>query len=97
MRPHRRDWRRLWRYCWCGLRWTCPDVAPVVPMPFNPDPGGARNQRTVHDRPAANGPAGSRGWNQRSAWNGPTWFGHRVGRAGALTPAQHSRTGDNRG
>lgn len=22
---HRRDWRRLWRYCRCGLRWPCPD------------------------------------------------------------------------
>jgi hypothetical protein len=22
---HRRDWRRLWRYCRCGLRWPCLD------------------------------------------------------------------------
>ncbi|MEO3741975.1 hypothetical protein ABGB05_00640 [Plantactinospora sp. B5E13] len=33
------------------------------------------------------------GRNQRPAWDGPTGFGHRVGRAGRLTPAQQARAG----
>nr|MDT0659911.1 hypothetical protein [Micromonospora sp. DSM 115978] len=35
---HHRDWRKLWRYCRCGLRWRCPDSLPGVPMPFPPPP-----------------------------------------------------------
>ncbi|MDG4789473.1 hypothetical protein O7626_26715 [Micromonospora sp. WMMD1102] len=34
--PHRRDWRRLWRYCRCGFRWRCPDSIELVPMPYLP-------------------------------------------------------------
>lgn len=33
---HRRDWRRLWRYCRCGFRWRCPDSIELVPMPYAP-------------------------------------------------------------
>ncbi|MFY1692036.1 hypothetical protein [Plantactinospora sp. WMMB782] len=33
---HRRDWRRLWRYCRCGYRWRCPDSPELVPMPYAP-------------------------------------------------------------
>ncbi|MFY1669069.1 hypothetical protein ACN27G_03790 [Plantactinospora sp. WMMB334] len=33
---HRRDWRRLWRYCRCGHRWRCPDSATLVPTPYQP-------------------------------------------------------------
>ncbi|MFC6023077.1 hypothetical protein ACFP2T_43865 [Plantactinospora solaniradicis] len=33
---HRRDWRRLWRYCRCGYRWRCPDSVELVPMPYLP-------------------------------------------------------------
>ncbi|MDG4791663.1 hypothetical protein O7626_38210 [Micromonospora sp. WMMD1102] len=29
---HRRDWRRLWRYCRCGLRWRCPDRLVSTPL-----------------------------------------------------------------
>jgi hypothetical protein len=44
MKPtHRRDWRRLWRYCHCGLRWRCPDSVPRVPRRFTP--ARSRNQR----------------------------------------------------
>ncbi|MFY1670212.1 hypothetical protein ACN27G_09660 [Plantactinospora sp. WMMB334] len=35
---HRRDWRRLWRYCRCGFRWRCPDSVDLVPMPYQPAP-----------------------------------------------------------
>ncbi|MEQ4299930.1 hypothetical protein ABNF97_00835 [Plantactinospora sp. B6F1] len=35
---HRRDWRRLWRYCRCGFRWRCPDSVDLVPMPYQPSP-----------------------------------------------------------
>ncbi|MEO3819491.1 hypothetical protein [Plantactinospora sp. B24E8] len=88
MRRHHRHWRRLWLYCWCGFRWTCPDAAPVVPMPFNPDPTPPRprNQRALWHVSVG------RPWrNQRPSWDGPTGFGHRVGRAGRLTPAQQAR------
>jgi hypothetical protein len=34
---HRRDWRRLWRYCRCGFRWRCPDSIELVPMPYAPE------------------------------------------------------------
>lgn len=33
---HRRDWRRLWRYCRCGYRWRCPDSYWLVPAPWPP-------------------------------------------------------------
>ncbi|GAB3986915.1 hypothetical protein GCM10027615_80280 [Plantactinospora veratri] len=33
---HRRDWRRLWRYCRCGFRWRCPDSVEPIPMPYAP-------------------------------------------------------------
>jgi hypothetical protein len=33
---HRRDWRRLWRYCRCGYRWRCPDSTKLVPLPYGP-------------------------------------------------------------
>ena len=33
---HRRDWRRLWRYCRCGYRWRCPDSLSLVPVPWPP-------------------------------------------------------------
>ncbi|MEO3815639.1 hypothetical protein [Plantactinospora sp. B24E8] len=92
MRAHRRNWRRLWRYCWCGFRWACPDAVPVVPMPFDPDPGA--RPRTLNQSPAWHGPAGSDRRNQRPSWPGPTGYGHRVGRVGRLTPAQRSRTSD---
>ncbi|MEQ4300212.1 hypothetical protein ABNF97_02260 [Plantactinospora sp. B6F1] len=35
---HRRDWRRLWRYCRCGWRWRCPDSIELVPTPYQPPP-----------------------------------------------------------
>ncbi|GAA3751032.1 hypothetical protein GCM10022225_39260 [Plantactinospora mayteni] len=35
---HRRDWRRLWRYCRCGWRWRCPDAVELVPTPYQPPP-----------------------------------------------------------
>ncbi|WP_159079215.1 hypothetical protein [Plantactinospora sp. BC1] len=38
-RPHhRRDWRRLWRYCRCGWRWRCPDSIEVILAPYQPPP-----------------------------------------------------------
>ncbi|MDG4834446.1 hypothetical protein O7627_34830 [Solwaraspora sp. WMMD1047] len=44
MKPtHRRHWRRLWRYCSCGLRWRCPDSGTGAPRSFSPP--GLRNQR----------------------------------------------------
>ena len=33
---HRRDWRRLWRYCRCGYRWRCPGSLTLVPLPWQP-------------------------------------------------------------
>ncbi|MDG4827698.1 hypothetical protein O7627_00065 [Solwaraspora sp. WMMD1047] len=40
---HRRDWRRLWRYCRCGYRWRCPQrhlVSRPAPVPGpTPAPG----------------------------------------------------------
>ncbi|MEO3922869.1 hypothetical protein ABGB07_03160 [Micromonosporaceae bacterium B7E4] len=41
---HRRDWRRLWRYCRCGWRWRCPDSVELVPMPYQPTPPPARDR-----------------------------------------------------
>ncbi|MFY1692073.1 hypothetical protein [Plantactinospora sp. WMMB782] len=35
---HRRDWRRLWRYCRCGWRWRCPESVQLVPTPHQPPP-----------------------------------------------------------
>ncbi|MFY1672281.1 hypothetical protein ACN27G_20330 [Plantactinospora sp. WMMB334] len=35
---HRRDWRRLWRYCRCGWRWRCPGSVDLVPVPYQSPP-----------------------------------------------------------
>ncbi|MEO3816090.1 hypothetical protein [Plantactinospora sp. B24E8] len=107
LRRHRRYWRRLWLYCWCGFRWKCPDAVPTVPMPFDPDPNTPGPAVPVwspttapmpavvlpHVTPDAPPPlAQPRAVNQGPGWNGPTGFGHRAGRPGRLTPAQESRT-----
>lgn len=87
---HRRDWRRWWRYCRCGLRWRCPDLVGTTPMPFPP---------TVAEQPAIGRvkmPNALRAFptpwprNERPWWNSPSGI-HQIGRAGRLTPAQAHR------
>ncbi|MBF9128096.1 hypothetical protein I0C86_03680 [Plantactinospora sp. S1510] len=56
---HRRDWRRLWRYCRCGYRWRCPDSVELVPMPYLPTVPPPRT-RTTNQRTAGH-LAGRRG------------------------------------
>ncbi|MEQ4305162.1 hypothetical protein ABNF97_27910 [Plantactinospora sp. B6F1] len=53
---HRRDWRRLWRYCRCGWRWRCPDSVELVPMPYPPPQGSGRAAVVPPDPPP---PAGA--------------------------------------
>ncbi|MGI5215684.1 hypothetical protein [Plantactinospora sp. CA-290183] len=52
---HRRDWRRLWRYCRCGHRWRCPDSR--VPPTSPPYLGGYTNQRWTGWRGRPGAPA----------------------------------------
>ncbi|MFC6019047.1 hypothetical protein ACFP2T_22905 [Plantactinospora solaniradicis] len=47
---HRRDWRRLWRYCRCGFRWRCPDSVELVPMPYLPPPDPPLDTRAPNSR-----------------------------------------------
>ncbi|MEQ4300957.1 hypothetical protein ABNF97_06120 [Plantactinospora sp. B6F1] len=77
---HRRDWRRLWRYCRCGLRWRCPDrLAAAPPTPVPPPPPAARPARAT---------------NQRRGWDSAT--GNRVVRASRPVGARVGRTGVTR-
>ncbi|WP_422774012.1 hypothetical protein ACN28C_14670 [Plantactinospora sp. WMMC1484] len=51
LRPyHRRDWRRLWRYCRCGWRWRCPDSLDLVPVPYQPPPPLTEAELTEAER-----------------------------------------------
>lgn len=104
---HRRDWRRFWRYCRCGLRWACPDrftpeppplgvlpapaTVPTVPPPAPPPPDAIPARPVITPDPTPV-PTGARRPNQRPAWTAPT-RSHLIGRAGRLTPAQTHRTG----
>ncbi|MGI5151064.1 hypothetical protein ACQEVC_32670 [Plantactinospora sp. CA-294935] len=64
---HRRDWRRLWRYCRCGYRWRCPDSVDLVPMPYAPTvpPLGRAAAYPEAVRVSAVPPARVRAGNQR--------------------------------
>lgn len=58
---HRPEWRRLWRYCRCGLRWPCPDrhyPGPVVP----PYPMGLGNLPHPRERVLPANRSGRRRW-----------------------------------
>ncbi|MBF9132407.1 hypothetical protein I0C86_26160 [Plantactinospora sp. S1510] len=100
-RPHhRRNWRRLWRYCRCGFRWRCPDSIELVPMPYAPKvpPLTPATYRAAVRTPApmaekADGPppARVRARNVRSPlWNSASGR-HQTGRAGALAAGQAAR------
>ncbi|MBE1484608.1 hypothetical protein [Plantactinospora soyae] len=99
---HRRDWRRLWRYCRCGFRWRCPDSIELLPMPYAPKVPPltpATYQAAVRasapmvvtaDSPP---PARVRARNVRDPlWNSASGR-HQIGRAGALTAGQAARAG----
>ncbi|MEE6309662.1 hypothetical protein V1634_22780 [Plantactinospora veratri] len=55
-RIHRRDWRRLWRYCRCGHPWGClgtlpptvPEAEPPMPVPPSPRPSVRRRVRPAN-------------------------------------------------
>ncbi|MBE1486815.1 hypothetical protein H4W31_002453 [Plantactinospora soyae] len=67
---HRRDWRRLWRYCRCGLRWGCPDweaVAALAPIPPPSPQARPADPQVAPDRPTR-----LRSRNQRYAWDDST-------------------------
>ncbi|MEO3928070.1 hypothetical protein ABGB07_30015 [Micromonosporaceae bacterium B7E4] len=98
---HRRDWRRLWRYCRCGWRWRCPDSLDLVPMPYAPTvpPLDRASYRVAVTRgapePGTPGapppPVRRRARNERHAlWNSPAGR-HEIERAGALTPTRRHR------
>jgi len=100
LRPyHRRDWRRLWRYCRCGWPWRCPDSAEMIPAPYRPLPPLPPVELTESERaeirsltPDTPPPsARSRADNRRPAWNAPTQAHLTNGRPGSLTPAQQHR------
>ncbi|MEO3925527.1 hypothetical protein ABGB07_16900 [Micromonosporaceae bacterium B7E4] len=104
---HRRDWRRLWRYCRCGWRWRCPDSVELVPTPCQPPPPVELTEveraeiRTLSATPppatakASPPPAHARaqGWagNRRPGRDAPTRPHLANGRPCALTPAQDHR------
>ncbi|MBE1488798.1 hypothetical protein [Plantactinospora soyae] len=50
---HRRDWRRLWRYCRCGYRWRCLDGQPP------PSRVRGTNQRSAEYRAGSRTPTRS--------------------------------------
>ncbi|GIG86049.1 hypothetical protein Pen02_09850 [Plantactinospora endophytica] len=77
---HRRNWRRLWRYCRCGLRWRCPDSVDLVPMPYAPVVPPA--------------PGRLRAYNRRSGWDASTRPYLENSRVGALRPARAARIRD---
>ncbi|MFD0974523.1 hypothetical protein [Plantactinospora endophytica] len=71
---HRRDWRRLWRYCRCGYRWRCPDSVELVPRPYEPTVpplDRAAYRRAVQVTAVVAVPGRVRAVNQRSAWRVP--------------------------
>ncbi|MEN3609603.1 hypothetical protein AAH979_08650 [Plantactinospora sp. ZYX-F-223] len=98
---HRRDWRRLWRYCRCGWRWRCPDSLELVPTPYQPPPPVELTEveraeiRTLSATPPPvtpdPPPARARASNRRPQWDAPTWSYLANGRPGGLTPAQEYR------
>ncbi|GAA3771717.1 hypothetical protein GCM10022225_68730 [Plantactinospora mayteni] len=100
IRPyHRRDWRRLWRYCRCGFRWRCPDSVELVPMPYQPPPTPPLSRadyraavRATASVPAPPTTPRTRATNRRHGWDGPTHSHLANGRAGGLTPAQQHRS-----
>ncbi|MDG4784828.1 hypothetical protein O7626_02580 [Micromonospora sp. WMMD1102] len=99
---HRRDWRRLWRYCRCGFRWRCPDSVDPVPMPYAPTVPpltgtayrtarrGAATPTAQPDAPPS--PARFRAVNRGPGLDAPTRSFQANGRPGALTPAQTARS-----
>ena len=87
---HRRDWRRLWRYCRCGFRWRCPDDVDLIPMPYPPPDPLPGQVREVTPDPAPPPPR-ARPMNRGTGWNAPTGS-HLTSRAGRLTPAQAARS-----
>ncbi|MEQ4301200.1 hypothetical protein ABNF97_07390 [Plantactinospora sp. B6F1] len=100
---HRRDWRRLWRYCRCGWRWRCPDSVELVPMPYQPPPppplsraeyrAAVRAKAFVSPIVDAPPPARDRMRNRRPAWDTRVGTHPRLlnGRAGSLTRAGEYR------
>lgn len=80
---HRRDWRRLWRYCRCGLRWGCPDWEAVTALAPSPSP----EARPAGTQVAPDRPPRIRTRNQRYAWDDST--GHLPAR---VDPATAVRT-----
>ncbi|MBF9130823.1 hypothetical protein I0C86_17920 [Plantactinospora sp. S1510] len=73
---HRRNWRRLWLHCRCGLWWSsCPDRGRsvlrhrVLPKPDLP----ARSATPVAPPP----PNRPRSRNTNPRWNAPTTTGSR--------------------
>jgi hypothetical protein len=83
---HRRDWRRLWRYCRCGWRWRCPDSVELVPMPYPPPPPPARdrmrNRRPLWETRAGSHPglSNARAGSLTRAADHRARHGERVGR-----------------
>ena len=80
---HARNWRRLGRYCRCGVRWPCPDrylpstIAPYLHNTPDPRPKPA-------DRPSNQSPQ----WDRGPRWNHPTEY---VWVADLLTRGQRAR------
>jgi hypothetical protein len=101
MKPyHRRNWRRLWRYCRCGYRWRCPDSVELVPMPYQPPPPPPLSRteyraavRAATSMPArTDTPSRTRATNRRHAWDGPAHARSANGRAGGVTPTRQDRS-----
>ncbi|MBF9132338.1 hypothetical protein I0C86_25815 [Plantactinospora sp. S1510] len=96
MKPyHRRNWRRLWRYCRCGYRWRCPDSVELVPMPYPPPPPLSRTDHRAAVRVATSAPARADvpappartgTTNRRQSWDAPTPARPTNGRTGGGTP-----------
>jgi hypothetical protein len=102
MKPyHRRNWRRLWRYCRCGYRWRCPDSVELVPMPYQPPPAPPLSRmeyrtavRAATFAPARTDgpppPSRTRATNRRHGWDAPTHAHLANSRvSGGTTAPQH--------